>query len=544
MLELTTASLLEVLFLGVLSIFVCTWVLSNIRFRLDTAKYHARGKGESSLVRVPLKPYSLPFLGSALSFFDKEIGRFWSSLQQVCKSWNLQAVSILLAGVRTHIFFAPANILIVFRAKNLTRHKHARQLAINVLGMTADQAARAFPEFLDPKTNITLERVHTEYLLAQGPVTTLTNKFMECLLKGTSENVGSEDGSEVELYSWIKAILFDGSITALFGSKLLEMHPDLQGDFWIWEQNLLTLLFGTPKLFARQAYESRDRLLVKLEAWLAHGYKHTAELDDSVEWEPYFGARIMRKRHEYYNQQRLSLSSQAGKEMIFLAGILSNAIPTIGWLLTHLFSPTSDSELLPRIRDEVMTCQREDGSIDMRVLTRLPLLNSTINEVLRLYIDLLIIRQVEKGLIINGLQVHQNDQIMASSWMAHRHPDNFTNPEVFDAERFLQDDPKSGGHTASTSGLGGKYFPFGGGHHMCPGKNFARQEILGTVAVLLLNFDITFLSFIERQSGVLERKGSDPKHFPKMIKALPGNQVMGLDGDLLVKIKKKSSKDI
>lgn len=76
--------------------------------------------------------------------------------------------------------------------------------------------------------------------------------------------------------------------------------------------------------------------------------------------------------------------------------------------------------------------------------------------------------------------------------------------------------------------------------YRCPGKNFARQEILGTVAVLLLNFDITFLSFTERQSGVLQRKGSDPKYFPKMIKALPGNQVMGLDGDLLVKIKKRA----
>lgn len=80
--------------------------------------------------------------------------------------------------------------------------------------------------------------------------------------------------------------------------------------------------------------------------------------------------------------------------------------------------------------------------------------------------------------------------------------------------------------------------------YRCPGKNFARQEILGTVAVLLLNFDITFLSFTERQRSVLQRKGSDAKHFPKMIKALPGNQVMGLDGDLLVKIKKRISKGI
>lgn len=32
--------------------------------------------------------------------------------------------------------------------------------------------------------------------------------------------------------------------------------------------------------------------------------------------------------------------------------------------------------------------------------------------------------------------------------------------------------------------------PFGGGKHLCPGRNFAFAEILGTVSVLVLGFEV------------------------------------------------------
>ncbi|MCJ1247514.1 hypothetical protein MMC30_004728 [Trapelia coarctata] len=528
----------EALFLALLLICIGTWIATTVRFRLDVRKHQASKDGKTTI--VPLKPYVIPVLGSTLSFFNTKIGHVWDSLMQECHQWNLKTVSLLLVGVRTHILFAPSSILSEFRAKHLTRYKHARLLAVNVLGMSQEEAVKAFPQTLDLKTDITLERVHSEFLLTAIPVTTLTNKFMECLLESTTADKSLETGSEIELYAWVKEKLFDASTTALFGSELLRMHPDLHNDFWIWEQNLLTLLFGTPKIFARQAYAARESLLSKLGVWLDEGYNHTAGLDDP-EWEPYFGAKVMRKRHEYYNQQKLSIRSQAGKEMIFLAGVLSNSVPTIGWLLVHILSPTSAPDLLPRITDEVKTALRSDGSIDVPTLIRLPLLNSALNEVLRLYIDLLVVRQVDADSILDKIPIRRGDQIMASSWMTHRNSDNFERPNDFDPERFLQRDAKTGELSYSISGLGGKYFPFGGGHHMCPGRNFARQEIVGTVAVILLHFDISFISFVERKGNLVEQKGSGLEGFPRMVDALPGNQVMGLKGDMAVRINRKRS---
>lgn len=42
----------------------------------------------------------------------------------------------------------------------------------------------------------------------------------------------------------------------------------------------------------------------------------------------------------------------------------------------------------------------------------------------------------------------------------------------------------------SLTGLGGAYFPFGGGPTICPGRHFARQEIIGTLAKLAQDYDI------------------------------------------------------
>ena len=42
----------------------------------------------------------------------------------------------------------------------------------------------------------------------------------------------------------------------------------------------------------------------------------------------------------------------------------------------------------------------------------------------------------------------------------------------------------------STKGLNGAYIPFGGGPGICPGRHFAKQEVVCTLAKLAMKFDI------------------------------------------------------
>ena len=76
---------------------------------------------------------------------------------------------------------------------------------------------------------------------------------------------------------------------------------------------------------------------------------------------------------------------------------------------------------------------------------------------------------------------------------------------------------------------------------MCPGRTFAKQEVLGTVAVLLLNFDVSFVAFVkpgEDRGYTSSRAGTEG--FPGMKRNYAGNQVVGIEGDMRVRIKRKT----
>ncbi|KDO41269.1 hypothetical protein CISIN_1g011325mg [Citrus sinensis] len=68
----------------------------------------------------------------------------------------------------------------------------------------------------------------------------------------------------------------------------------------------------------------------------------------------------------------------------------------------------------------------------------------------------------EGFLIPKGWKVHW------SVHATHRNPEYFSNPETFDPSRFERNDPI----------VPYSYVPFGGGHHICPGKDYAKLQIL------------------------------------------------------------------
>ncbi|KAI7090220.1 hypothetical protein KC356_g1639 [Hortaea werneckii] len=514
-----------------------TYITTLISFHLGVSS--RTQASEKSPTRPPLIPYAIPGLGSAIDFSNQKIGHFWSWLQTQSRRYNQQAFSILLAGTRTNFIYSVEGITATFKSRQLSRSGLDQQLGINALGMSKEDAKKAFPADLDPKGKLSTAKIHTEHLLSASAVNSLTIKFMECFVQELQKDSKLKDGAEVNLYEWLWQRIFHASTTSLYGSKLLEMFPDFDKDYKVWEDNMLGLLFGVPRLMIGHAYKARDSNIEKLTAFLEEGYKNVSDGDE--DWDPWFGARVVRKRHEYYHQQGLSTKGQAGCDLVFLAGILSNATPATGWLLAHLLSPTSPPDLLPRVMEELKSAQRPDGSVDVPALTKLPLLNSAFHETLRLYVDLLIVRQVDSSVTLAGLHhVRQGEHVMAPSWMTHRDPDTFAQPDAFDPERFLSEDPGTGKLSYNTSKSAGSYFPFGGGHYMCPGRIFAKQEVLGSVATLLLNLDVTFVEFVREKGGRYSSAGRGSENFPGLKDNYAGNQVVGMQGDLKVRLKAKA----
>jgi cytochrome P450 len=92
-----------------------------------------------------------------------------------------------------------------------------------------------------------------------------------------------------------------------------------------------------------------------------------------------------------------------------------------------------------------------------------------INEVLRKYPILILMRQAQTDVDLGGVHIQPGTEVALSQYALHHNPHLYPDPERFDPDRWLPDRvarlPK------------GAFIPFGAGHHRCLGYSFAETEI-------------------------------------------------------------------
>ena len=211
----------------------------------------------------------------------------------------------------------------------------------------------------------------------------------------------------------------------------------------------------------------------------------------------------------------------------------TNAILAAFWANLEIFRDAALlREIRRNIRSSLGSSDPSNLSFDIEKLVGQPLLQSVYAETLRLRVHVYMTRCPErKALEINGWTFPKDQIVLVSSTPAHLDENawnrgrNGSRPLTkFWAERFLvyRDDPYSGPQRKAIgtswsktnaseslrteevnrkpvpeflmSGMTGSWIPYGGGPRACPGRHFAKREIMLMCALMVSLFDVEVLA--------------------------------------------------
>lgn len=189
-----------------------------------------------------------------------------------------------------------------------------------------------------------------------------------------------------------------------------------------------------------------------------------------------------------------------------------NSIASSSWTIFNLYR---DPELLATVRAEVDSCaiMTENGGLQFNIdqLLRLPVLQAVYAETLRLRMHFYVIRKTDKvEMKIGNWVIPKGKVIVTPTTVAHMDSNSwntgFNNEHPvneFWVGRFLNYPSKNtnsdaqpvedASPTFSTKDREGSWIPYGGGPRQCPGRHFAKRQILLTTALFISLFDCEIL---------------------------------------------------
>ncbi|KAF7509612.1 hypothetical protein GJ744_007650 [Endocarpon pusillum] len=555
--------------LGVAFILGSTWIITTLRFYAHLRKL-ANGKDKDRPTEPLALPYAVPWLGNYIGLLIDQAS-FWAKMKKTLGP-NHQLCTTRMGPAKCYIITGGQNIQAIFKmSRHLSTDPIERQILKSVFHIPDRDIDIVQQPARDDKGKATdmgkrnrkydIEKIYENFLLAPRAVNMLTRKFLDVfgealdqapeILPLPEANSREAEWATVNFYEWLKDHMFTASTTAFLGSRVLEMNPDLAKDLWTLDEQFLNLVYGLPRFLARSGHEARDRLVNSASRWLDDAHNH-GNIENSEDWDPYFGSRFFREKEKMDQKMGLDTKSRAGIKLAFLFAISSNAIPATGWMLLHIL--TSPTNILSRILSELRSCllPNDDNNNtttlsiaipDLLTPTRTPLLHSLYTETLRYHVAFSLSRDVKSRCTIDGHLLLPGNTIMAPSWMMHRNNDLWTDPpaDIFYPERFLATDEKTGEVSFSTAATGGgRYFPYGGGAHICPGRVFAKQEILAAVARVLVGFEFEFVDWVETGTErVVGKKSVDGRGFPGHKKGSMGLGVMAMEWDARVRVRRR-----
>ncbi|KAK6510658.1 hypothetical protein TWF506_009760 [Arthrobotrys conoides] len=451
----------------------------------------------------PVPPYWVPFVGHAFSLMGS-MNKLHSGYRKADGRLG-KPRTLFVFGQTIYFITNPASILLMWRKGKTVVFEPMLEFVMKNLFGAPDSCVKVLSVGQPGIDQTGLEGqlewakiVHKWYLqelnLGTSGLESLTTQFIRELNFELEKRIGS-DFHQVDLFAWVKKIMFPVSGRALYGHKL-RINDEFTRNFWKWDSGFLQLTRLYPDFLIPGVRAARSKVLDEFVRWRLEVQDVAEGIDDDVAWEENIGARLIRYRVKL-NRQVFAEDDHLAHASIHLSlfwGLEANAIPATCWLVAYvLFTPG----LLEKLKNEVMTCAEDpvEGSslptFNVEKLAKLPLLNAVWQEGLRLGVSALSPRIVLEDTEIDGYIYKKGGMIQGLSPLVQMEEEYWgKDVNEFKPERWL---PYPGeDSTVATKRireLQSKLRPFGGGTTVCPGRHFAVQEIQAMVAVLVTAFE-------------------------------------------------------
>ncbi|CZR64820.1 related to cytochrome P450 7B1 [Phialocephala subalpina] len=527
------------------SLAICggTYIFTSCRFWFQSRGNAGRFQGREPLIL----PYSIPYLAG----FPRLMNPHAMYEYALRKAPQNAPVKLLVGPIAIYVLFGDKNIRMIFKNSKASKESSSK-LIMRSSGMkpkdqavfTSDTSGIGIvPQNPVPEEKRIWRKTHETGVthLASGPsVNQLTNGFMTRFVNELNKNPVGHSFT-VPVWDYVKKSMFVASTTALAGSEIFRVNPDLVKTYWDFDEAFLMIAIGLPKLLYPQGPARRDCMLNSAIRWLESAHENFDERDRDPEWDPLFGSAYMRNMIADMKNGGVSTHGQAAALLSIIWAINSNAIPCAVWILLESFQRPG---LVQRLREEITPAAYTDSqgelTIDItKLVSQCPLLTSIYQECLRTRASNTITRKLEDDLECDGYILKKGSFLMSPSWLPMHGPlwDVPGHPaKDFWPERFIEmpklapkdSDGKSQFEAAMKTD---NWFPYGGGAMICTGRFFAKQEILVAAALLILKFDFEPKEWI-MHSGKQSSRPAMPDE------AFAGSGILPPDRDLMVTMRR------
>ncbi|KAL3471727.1 cytochrome P450 [Aspergillus californicus] len=360
--------------------------------------------------------------------------------------------------------------------------------------------------------------VYSEYLQRADHANALSDKYFELFSEKLVKQPLGEWVEGVSLSQFFESEMAEAALVALMGPRIVELNPGFWPAMWEFARLAPRLMWGLPRWINPKPWQIREEFHGMCRRYVdAAGEEFNWDGPDAdAEWEPHYGSRMARELITWA-KSNLSPETTAGMVATFIFGTNANSVPMSTWAMMELIA---DPELYGAVREECMAASTEDPVTGGRVfnpqkLLSMPLLQSVYIETLRLHVSINVTREVTQPITLDGHHLTPGSLIQAPSqigqyneavWGSAGHP-----ASEFWVGRNLKHE--NGKAEFTMAGRTSSFFPFGGGPSICPGRVFAKQEILMTIAALVTRFEIELVDWTNPDGTKSDRPAQNDQSY-------------------------------